>query len=461
MRLPKLISNGMVLQQKKDIHIWGWDIPGRNIMVSFMGEEYVSQADEKGYFSIYMHPLKPGGPYSMEIINSVGEEIILNDIWVGDVWICGGAGMALTIETIKDYYPREIETCHNSAIRVYSIEESVSFHGPDSDHTNGKWQAAGTNTIMQFPAVAYFFALQIHRLIRIPIGIINTSADSSIESWMDRDMLDGYDNLPAQTKSHSAATDQNYIPTGLYNSMMAPCHNYTIAGIIWYQGESNADHPASYFDMFERLILGYRQKWRDDTLPFLYVQLPNYSAKYYPSTHTHASLDFAAIREAQRQALKIPHTGMVVTMDLEDGNNYYHYNQKEAGNRLAVQVACRFYDFKMEFSGPEVNVIRHERVNTKNSKSTYKIVIRCKNCANGLIAFAKDKGIRIKDFSIRDDKGTSYPASAVVIQDLIILTCENMASKPTQVLYCYSNSNKGALIYNKAGFPMSPFVAKL
>lgn len=635
LRLPRLISDGMVLQQKKKVHIWGWDEPGLVVMVSFMGKEYTAVADEKGVFSLYMDAVSAGGPYIMEIRDAQGNERVIDDIWVGDVWICTGqSNMELPMARVKDRFPEEIKTCANRAIRTFKITEHAEFAAPLTDHLTGEWKAVADDTILAFSATAYFFARQMYELTGVPIGLINASLGGSrIESWMSREMLAGYDEFlalaeqyadkefvqerllrnqrvqetwhgalngadkglagnwkdgipegdeenwnevelpfffkdtelagfvgsvwfsrkftvssslakkggqvwlgtivdsdtvyingeyigetgyqypprkytvlagilkegentivvrvkcenghgrftPGKGKEYAvwneeekvslqgkwhyragAACEQieetdfvNWKPTGLYNGMMAPCHNYTIAGILWYQGEANSWRPESYPDLTKRMIDGYREKWKEPELPYLYVQLPNFSSEIYDIDRNGNTCCWAELREAQRRAISIPGTGMVVAMDLGEDNDLHPLNKKGIGARLAMQAAVKLYGDKTECEGPLIKKI--ETACTDKTDGRYQITISCEKCSGGMYAYSEDKGEEITDFEVLDATGKSYPAKAALAEDKVILQCIGMSSEPEEVRYCYRNTNTGALIYNKAGFPMSPF----
>lgn len=192
-KLPRLISNGMVLQQKKRVRIWGFDKPGRKVMVAFLGEEYVALTDREGVWEIWMQETEAGGPYAMDIRDDAGNETVIKDILVGDVWICAGqSNMELPMERVKDRYPKEIADCTNPAIRTFKITEHADFHAPLADHLTGEWKQAESDTILRFSATAYFFALQMYQLTGVPVGLINASLGGSrIESWMSREMLEG------------------------------------------------------------------------------------------------------------------------------------------------------------------------------------------------------------------------------------------------------------------------------
>lgn len=630
LRLPRLISDGMILQQKKKIHIWGFDEPGRKVLVSFLGEEYVALAGQDGKWETWLKECEPGDPHTMYIRDDAGDEIAVTDILIGDVWMCAGqSNMELPMARVKDRYPKEIRECENSAIRTFKITENGEFHAPLSELLTGEWKAAQPDTILQFSATAYFFASQLYQMTGVPVGLINTSLGGSrIESWMSREMLAGYtealetadqyaddqlvesiliqnqrqteewhkelDGLDRGLKEHweqdelccsdwqtvnipfffrdtelkdfigsvwfrrtfqvpeGMATraanlwmgtivdsDTMYIngiqvghtdyqypprkyaipegllrqgentivihvkcenghgrftpdkryaifneeeeidlqgqwywrigaycgqikptdfvnwkPTALYNGMLAPCCNYTIAGFLWYQGESNTHVPGEYLNLTKRLIEGYRKNWKDEALPFLYVQLPNFAIDIYDSDADETGQGWPAVRELQRQALEIPGTGMVVAIDLGEDNDLHPLNKKDIGKRLAMQAAKKLYGVMSQCEGPQID---HVEAECQNQGHEYRVTIYCQNATGGLYADGKEKGSVIRDFEFLDENGSRIPARAEIAEQRIILSCTGLQKKPVAVRYCYANTNKGALIYNQEGFPMSPF----
>ena len=262
----------------------------------------------------------------------------------------------------------------------------------------------------------------------------------------------------------------NWKPTGLYHAMTAPCHRYTIAGILWYQGESNTHASASrYLDLMERMIAGYRKKWGEE-LPFFYVQLPNFSAEVYEKDRHGLYSDWPGIREAQRRALKIPGTGMAVAIDLGEDNDLHPLNKEGIGYRLAMLAAAALYgkelessnpplcDIEMECSGPQICSIETEQVSPFDAREQkgLKVRLQFRNAA-GMYARSENKGMEIKDFEIMDGEGRLYPVEAVIAGDGVVLTWEEETAEIQEIRYCYRNTNRGALLYNKAGFPMSPF----
>ena len=131
LKLPRMVSEGMVLQQKQKCHIWGWDVPGRKITVSFLEDNYEAFADEKGRWQVYLKELLPGGPHVMRVSDDAGNKLVVENILVRDVWFCSGqSNMELPMERVRDTFPEEIADCKNSDIRTFKIEEHVDFHAP-------------------------------------------------------------------------------------------------------------------------------------------------------------------------------------------------------------------------------------------------------------------------------------------------------------------------------------------
>lgn len=196
LRLPRLISSGMVLQREKKTHIWGWDSPGQCITVCFNGKEFTTVTDKDGAFEVWLDPLAHGGPYTMDISDSEGESVSLDDILVGEVWLCSGqSNMELPMARVKDMFPDDISNCKCPEIRTFKIAEDFRFAGPLDEPETGEWKKPSPDNIMEFSALGYFFARELNRMTGIPVGFIDASLGGSlIHCFMSREMLDGYDD---------------------------------------------------------------------------------------------------------------------------------------------------------------------------------------------------------------------------------------------------------------------------
>ncbi len=188
-RLPRLLSDGMVLQRNADTRIWGWAAAGERIRVEFRDKTYKAVADRDGKWTIQLSRLQPGGPDRMEI--SGANRITLHDVYVGDVWICSGqSNMELPVERVKELYEAEILNSGNPEIRQFLVPDRYDFKHPAEDLPEGGWEAANPQTIQHFTAVGYFFASELYKRYGVPIGLINASMGGSpIESWMSEQTL--------------------------------------------------------------------------------------------------------------------------------------------------------------------------------------------------------------------------------------------------------------------------------
>lgn len=188
-RLPRLISDGAVLQRETELKLWGWASAGEKITITHRGKVFNAQANQAGEWMIKLPPQPMGGPH--EILVKGKNEIILKDIVFGDVWICSGqSNMELTMERVKEKYPVMIGQSENKFIRQYLVADKYDFKQAHNDLDAGNWIAANPNTVLDFSAVAYFFAKELYESYKVPIGLINASLGGSpIESWISEDAL--------------------------------------------------------------------------------------------------------------------------------------------------------------------------------------------------------------------------------------------------------------------------------
>ena len=193
-RLPVLISDGMVLQREAKINIWGWASPGEKVAVKFMNKTFRSITDSQGNWKIVLPPLKAGGPFSMLVKGN--NSITIGNIMIGDVWFCSGqSNMVTPMERVKERYPDEIKNAHYPEIRNIFVPTASDVTKVHNDLPPGKWIAASPQDILGFGAVSYFFAKSIYTEYKVPIGIINASVGGTpIEAWISED---GLKEIPA------------------------------------------------------------------------------------------------------------------------------------------------------------------------------------------------------------------------------------------------------------------------
>lgn len=207
-RLPKLVSDGMVLQRESPLKIWGWASPGEKVALRFLNQSYSTVTHADGGWNILLPRLQAGGPYDMEIRGN--NTITIHNILIGDVWVCSGqSNMEFQMAGSKSLYEADIAGADNIYIRHFTVPRKYTFKGPQADIASGSWQNASPHTVLKFSAVAYFFAKDLYKRYHIPIGLINaTLGGSRTESWMSEDALKAF---PVHFEEYTRYGDSTYM----------------------------------------------------------------------------------------------------------------------------------------------------------------------------------------------------------------------------------------------------------
>ncbi len=194
-KLPVLVSDGMVLQRDTKLIIWGWASPGEKVQVKFNKKTFRTITDSEGNWKIALPPMKAGGPYTMEVKGN--NTIIINDILLGDVWFCSGqSNMVLNMERVKEKYPDDIASADFPEIRNFFIPTASDVTSVHKELPAGKWISASPENVLGFGAVTFFFARSIYNEYKVPIGIINSSVGGTpIEAWTSEEGLKEFPQL--------------------------------------------------------------------------------------------------------------------------------------------------------------------------------------------------------------------------------------------------------------------------
>jgi sialate O-acetylesterase len=188
-KLPALVSDGMVLQRNQRLNVWGKADTGEKVEIKFINKKYSTTADQAGNWKIQLPEQKAGGPYTMTI-----NEITLKDILIGDVWLASGqSNMELPMRRLTPLYADEIKNANNQNIRFFTVPQKYNFKSPQAELDGGRWEATNPQTILNFSGVAYFFAKELSEKNKVAVGIIHTSLGGSpIQAWMDENSLKKY-----------------------------------------------------------------------------------------------------------------------------------------------------------------------------------------------------------------------------------------------------------------------------
>jgi len=199
-KFPKLISNGMVLQRNDTVKVWGWASPNEHISLKFNSKTYQTNTNKNGEWAIKLPPQKAGGPYAM--VFSASNTVTLKDILFGDVFLCSGqSNMELPMGRLIDKYPNEIADSNHPNIRQFLVPDEYDFKQQRKDFSSGSWQSANPKNVLEFSAVAYFFALDINKKNKVPVGIINAALGGSpAQAWISETAIKNFPQYEAEAQ---------------------------------------------------------------------------------------------------------------------------------------------------------------------------------------------------------------------------------------------------------------------
>lgn len=447
-KLPSFFSDGMVLQQQANTSIWGWAKPGATIKTttSWNKRSYSVTADDKGKWNVKVATPVAGGPYSISV--SDGEPVTINNILIGEVWLCGGqSNMEMPMKGFRDQpvigSNDAVFNSTNDQLRVYTIPRAVERQAKDTSKSS-VWKTARPEIISNFSATAYYFGRLLQQQLKIPVALINlTYGGSPAEAFMNAESLKAFPEIavPPATGTEKL-TNKN--ATTLYNGMVHPVAGYTIKGCIWYQGETNYDRPAQYEKLFPAMVAFWRNEWGQGNFPFYFAQIAPYDNSIYPQGNLNPRINSAYLRDAQRRALSsIPAAGMIVLMDAGEEKNIHPANKEIVGKRFAYLALGDSYGFKgFAYQSPLFDSLL---INGNTA------TIKFKNAVNGLTGFGKP----ITQFEIAGADKNFYPAQAIIYRGTIQLSSPQVAT-PVAVRYAFKDFIVGEL-FSTEGYPVSSF----
>ncbi len=434
--LPGIFTDNMVIQQKSDVIIWGWASTMEKITIKadWATEEISTTADNQGTWKLILKTPAAGGPYN--IIIKGYNEIVLKNVLTGEVWLCSGqSNMQWSARSGINNAEEEIKNANYPKIRLFTVNLSTS-HFPQ-DRVSGEWKECTPEAMRDFSSIGYFFARELSDRLGVPVGIINSSwGGTAAESWMAEEVIQNNEYL------RTAAAMQKPVPWGpvepgrIYNAMIHPLVQFRIAGAIWYQGEANTVNAYAYKDILENLIGSWRREWGYD-FPFYYAQIAPY--KYGNP------FEGVLVREAQRKALAVPNTGMVVLSDIGDTTNIHPRNKQAAALRFANLALNRYY----------------RAITIQDSGPLYKGMVIEKNKA--IISFENSDGLHtagkvLSGFEIAGEDKVYFPATAKIRDQKVVLQ-SGKVKIPVYVRFAWSNTATPDL-FNQAGLPASCFTTE-
>ena len=487
-KLHGLFSDNMVLQRDASVPIWGWADENEDITIQFRDQKVTTKAKD-GKWIVRLNRLRAGDPGELKVTGK--NSIVLNNVLVGEVWIASGqSNMEWPLRAA--YQPeKEIPAATNPMLRLYTVPK-LKADEPKND-VSASWQECHPETVSNFSAVAYYFARDLQKALKVPVGVIHTSwGGSPAEVWMServlaanpdykRDILGAYSTAKQKYEEALAQFEQEqaeakkegkpftkrrpsaaWKPAELYNGMIAPLIPYAIKGAIWYQGESNAGRAHQYRTLFPEMIRNWRRDWGQGEFAFLEVQLaPFMEIKSEP-----VESSWAELREAQLLATKaLPKVGMAVITDVGEEKDIHPKKKEPVGARLALAARVIAYGQDIVHSGPT-----YKSMKVKGDKA----VLSFDHVGSGLAArplpakkekedaqtvtYDRKTGhleVPLTGFAIAGEDKKFVWAKAEIQGDKVVVSSPQIL-KPVAVRYGWADYPVVNL-WNKEGLPASPF----
>ncbi len=434
-RLPNIIGSHMVLQQKSKVKLWGWAAASESITIKTTWDTttYKVIATNGANWETEINTPAAGGSYTITIEGE--NKIILEDVLIGEVWVCSGqSNMEWSGDQDLKESIDEAPKANQPEIRLFYVNKSTSLY--PQDNVEGKWVVCSPESMIHFSAIGYFFGKKINSSIKTPVGLINSNwGGTPAETWTPAYVIE---KDPIIKKGAESLGQYAWWPSNTaiaYNAMIAPLTKFSISGVLWYQGESNVSSYYSYEQLFTGMIDAWRAAWNKN-FPFYFVQIAPYT---YGN-----NINGALLRETQTKASKHPNTAMVVVSDLVPDTTNIHPTLKiEVANRLANIALKHIYNQNIGVvNGPLYESLQIEKD---------KVTLSFSNIGSGLMC--KDK--ELSHFEIAGADHLFLPGTAKIIGDKIIVSNKNIKS-PVAVRYAFNNTAIGN-VFNKEGLPLNLF----
>lgn len=446
-RLSNILTDNMVLQRNSEVTLWGTAPAGCKLTITVGWNKTKTNitADKEGRWETKVATTEAGGPYAVTVSSSK-EKKTLQNILLGEVWLCSGqSNMDMPIRGYSDQpisgANDALTEAANDNIRLFTLQYTGSVVPQDTlKGKYGAWKVASAESVSEFSAVAYYYAKLLQQKLGIPVGVITTAwGGSRIESWMPQEVITRFPNALQQTSDEKLSPQ--YKASQLYNGMIAPIRKSVFKGAIWFQGEANVSNAHEYAALQAAMVDSWRKEFGQGDFPFYYVQITPYF--YGDSKARNAAL----LREAQVNAQGlIPHSGMVCTIDLGEERGIHAPDKLTIARRLSYWAFAQTYGFK----GIHCQSPTYKSMSVKDQVVT----IEFNHVLNGLYSFGK----KVEGFEIAGEDRIFYPANMWTNRKNQLMLSSSKVKNPVAVRYGFFNyAQTEGFLYNTAGLPVPAF----
>ena len=479
-RLPDILSDSMVLQQKRKIPIWGMAEAGEAVTIAFGGQKKTIVADAEGKWRVDLNPMN--ADLTAKTLTVEGKnKIQLKDVLVGEVWLVSGQSNMQWTLLQSNNGEKEVAGANCPNIRLFNVSREVAFRKKQGKL--GEWKICDPESVKDFSGAGYYFAVELQKHLKIPIGVINSSyGGSQAEAWTPVEYLKANSALkvmvertkiwdaqrprvkieyedaikkwreesekqktagarPSPSPSVPDALRDYRIASSIYDGMIEPLMPFAICGTVWYQGESNEARAEQYNILLPTMIRAWRERWQQGDFPFGIVQLPNYRAvKAEPEESP-----WSFLREAQRRtAENTSNTGLIVTIDIGEANDIHPKNKLDVGKRMAIWALKKVYRKDLSDSP------KFKKAEIKGSK----IVLLFDDAGEGLKI---KNGTRLEEFAIAGEDKKFVWAEANIVGKHKIEVFSASVPNPLAVRYAFNSNPRNPNLTNDSGLPATPF----
>jgi len=480
--LHPLIKDGAVLQRDVPLPVTGRAEPGTKVIIEWKGQSHTGSADPSGKWSV----LLPAGPAESQgqtlRVQSGKDSLTITNLLVGEVWLASGQSNMEWILEKCAVQSAEAAQAADPQLRFTTIPRSIADR--PMENVPVVWQTATPESVLKLSAVAYFFARDLRKELKVPVGIISSAyGGTPAESWTPEDTLaadpllspalEKRKNYPAEypkllteyeekkpayeaavAAAKAAGTkppaklnppqpvgNNPYLASVLWNSMISPLLPYPIRGVIWYQGEANAKRAEKYEALLSSMIRAWRKAWKLGDFPFLLVQL----ADFNNDPEGAAGTSWARLRDAQTAvADKVTRCGVGVTLGLGDAEDIHPQRKMEVGQRLALLARKIAYGQDIPCTGP---ILETAKTNGREMELTFRSVQGSLRTADG-----QEPG----SFYVAGKDLQFHPAKARIDGSRVILSNPEV-SAPAFARYAWSNRPENPNLTDGSGLPARPF----
>ena len=457
-RLSHLVGDNMVLQQQRNVRLWGWARPGSEVKVTVSWNSSVTMVmagSDGSWIARIMTPKASYEPLTLTFDDGDGPLTIRN-VLSGEVWVCAGqSNMEMPVRgfwgcPVEGYNDVVIDSRNHSAVRSVKVP-SIMRMEPQTD-AQCEWRECGPQTVGDFSATGYFFARTMHQALDVPIGIIEANKGGSrVESWLTKENLQRYTSEPTDSAGIVAfKPEYDYQRALLWgNGTFNPILKATVKGILFYQGCSNVGDPGNqYSERLKLLVEQWRSQFGLGEIPFYFVEIAPYHYDDVQATNG------ALLREQQQRAAQIiPNSSLVCTNDLAypyETTQIHPAQKRQVGERLAWTALNRDYGFEQVLYKSS----RYKDMMVKGDT----VFIHLQDNYHADAPFEQIEG-----FEVAGEDRVFYPAQAQHFWqpgggywDEAIIVTSPVVLQPVAVRYCFRNFQLGN-VKNGANLPLFPF----